>query len=300
MDNSEEIREALKKEGAPLVGITAAEKIREIEDRINEAGSEGRLASMDWLTRSAKKRSDPLLHLPGARSVVLSIWPYSDGGQRFIARYAQHKDYHVTIKEKMQRAWMRAFSNQYAVKYFVDSGAIGEKVYAMKAGLGWIGKNALLINKEYGSFFCIGTIITDLKLKADSEADEGCGDCDRCINSCPTGAIISAGKIDSRRCLSYLTTEHKGEIEEELKPFLKETLFGCDVCQEACPYNSKKRMKSALVPEKIEIKSIKDILSLDEKKFDKMFGKTPIKRLGLDRLKRNATIVLENLRQSGL
>lgn len=296
---NKKIIEALHDNGAALVGILPAEPIPEVIAAIKERGRAGLFGGMDWLYTTADKRGDSNLHMREAGAIICSIWPYGSAvGPAYIARYARHADYHGYIAERMKRAWKEAFDGADDTLFFVDSKPIAEKAFAAKSGLGWIGKNTLLINDRYGSFFFVGLIMTSLALDSFTPTEgciRGCADCTRCMDKCPTGAITSPGVLDCRRCISYLTLEHKGEIPPEMRPLIGTHIFGCDVCQEVCPYNLRRSEAKSSIPAKdIRIPSLDQLADISEEEFRGMFDGTPVVRLGRDLLIRNVTIALEN------
>ena len=204
---------------------------------------------MEWMHRSAEKRADVRHVVPGARSVIVTGTlyntdrPYSSEMAPDVARisrYAWGDDYHDVLKRRLEDllAWMRAHSPEpFSARSYVDTGPVQERVYAQYAGLGWIGKNTCLINPELGSWLFLGEIISTLDLEPDTQGLEQCGSCTRCLEACPTGALVEPGVLDSARCLSYLTIEHRGDIPAEYREAIGTHLYGCDICQEVCPYN---------------------------------------------------------------
>jgi epoxyqueuosine reductase len=206
-------------------------------------------ADMAWMERSADRRADVRAVVPGARSVIVTGTlyntdrPYSDqlpDDVAAISRYAWGDDYHDVLKQRLDAllAWMRQCSaDAFEARTYVDTGPVQERVYAQYAGLGWIGKNTCLINPELGSWLFLSEIICTLPLDADAEGLEQCGSCTRCIAACPTGAILDAGVLDSNRCLSYLTIELRSAIPVEYRQAMGTHIYGCDICQEVCPYN---------------------------------------------------------------
>jgi epoxyqueuosine reductase len=205
---------------------------------------------MAYMSRSADRRADARAVVPGARSVIVTgtIYntdrPYSteaqDAGQALIARYAWGDDYHDVLKHRLDALleWMRAESDEpFDARGYVDTGPVQERVYAQYAGLGWIGKNTCLINAELGSWLFLSEIICTLPLEPDTQALEQCGSCTRCLEACPTGALVESGVLDSTRCLSYLTIELRSGIPEAHRAALGTHVYGCDICQEVCPYN---------------------------------------------------------------
>src|SRR5687767_12239145 len=204
---------------------------------------------MAWMARSAARRADVREVLPGARSVIVmgTVYnadrPYSADappGVARIARYAWGDDYHDVISARLDAlvTWMRdTFDEPFEARAYVDTGPVQERVYAQYAGLGWIGKNTCLINREVGSWLFLSEIITTLDLEPDTQGLEQCGSCMRCIEACPTGALVEPGVLDSGRCLSYLTIEHRGDVPSEYHGAIGTHVYGCDICQEVCPYN---------------------------------------------------------------
>jgi epoxyqueuosine reductase len=210
----------------------------------------GYAASMAYLKRSADRRRDVRRVMPSARSVVVTATvynaprPYStecaDPGRGHVARYAWGDDYHEVIGKRVNDLleWMReASAEPFEARAYVDTGPIQERVYARHAGIGWIGKNSCVINPALGSWILLGEIICSLPLEPDAASDDQCGTCTLCLEACPTGALTAPGVLDSSRCISYLTIEHRGEIPAELQRAIGAHVYGCDVCQEVCPWN---------------------------------------------------------------
>jgi epoxyqueuosine reductase len=234
--------------GFDLCGIAPVDRFPELAF-LREWLDRGYAGSMAWMERSADTRTDVREVVPGARSVVMTATLYNvdrdysaqaspDRGR--ISRYAWGDDYHDVLKARLDSllGWMRTHSPEpFAACAYVDTGPVQERVYAQYAGLGWIGKNTCLINAEAGSWLFLGEIITTLALEPDAEGLEQCGTCMRCIEACPTGAIVEPGVLDSNRCLSYLTIEHRGPIPVEHREAVGTHVYGCDICQEVCPYN---------------------------------------------------------------
>jgi epoxyqueuosine reductase len=209
----------------------------------------GYAGNMSWMSRTARRRAGVQHVVEGARSVVVTGTlyntdrPYSDVPSRgvgLVSRYAWGDDYHDVIGARLDAllAWMReAAGEPFDARAYVDTGPVQERVYAQYAGLGWIGKNTCLINPEIGSWLFLGEIITTLPLDPDAQGLEQCGGCTKCLEACPTGALVDAGVLDATRCLSYLTIELRSAIPDEHRASLDRHVYGCDVCQEVCPYN---------------------------------------------------------------
>jgi epoxyqueuosine reductase len=218
-----------------------------------------------------------------------------------VASYAQYEDYHNFIKKNLRQIaefLARQTTDEFKFKICVDSVPIAEKALAQRAGLGFIGKNHLLINPQLGCKILLGEIITTLKLQSDKPMKNSCAQCDKCLRACPTGALTSDGRFDANKCISYLTIEYKDDIEPGLAEKIGDRLFGCDECICACPYQntapSCKNKSFKLYFNRANL-DMDEILSLTEDEFNERFADSPIKRLGLERLKRNARICLSNL-----
>lgn len=247
------IRQTALELGFAAVGITTAEPVNE-HNHLNKAIASGRVAGMNYLWRNPTARCNPKTLLKGARSVICLAYRY--GGEGFLgdcsvvktprndgskhrARYARGADYHEFILSKLSSLWSKIKLREPSVKskFCVDTSPIMEKALAERAGIGWIGKHTIVVNKNFGSWFMLGEIIIDIKLEPDAPAQNHCSKCTACIAACPTGAISAPRTLDARRCISYLTTELKSEIPKDMSRFVPEGAFGCDICQEACPYN---------------------------------------------------------------
>jgi epoxyqueuosine reductase len=234
--------------GFDLCGIAPAGDFRELAF-LREWISRGYAGEMAYIPRSADRRADVRLVVPGARSVIVmgtlynTVPPYEadpETGAALISRYAWGDDYHDVIKARLDAllAWMHAESPEpFEAKAYVDTGPVQERVYAQYGGLGWIGKNTCLINPELGSWLFLSEIICTLPLESDAPGLDQCGSCTRCLDACPTGALVGPGVLDATQCLSYLTIEIKGAIPVALRPHLDAHVYGCDICQEVCPYN---------------------------------------------------------------
>ncbi len=235
--------------GFDLCGIAPAAPFPELTF-LREWLDQGYAGEMTWLERSADRRADVRAVVPGARSVIVTgtVYntdrPYSDdlpaSDVAKIARYAWGDDYHDVLKARLTAllAWMRETSPEpFAAAAYVDTGPVQERVFAQYAGLGWIGKNTCLINPELGSWLFLAEIVCTLPLEADTQGLEQCGSCRRCLDACPTDALVDAGVLDATKCLSYLTIELRGAIPEAQRPGVGRHVYGCDICQEVCPYN---------------------------------------------------------------
>lgn len=294
--------------GFDLVGIARLGPV-ETAAAFGEWLASGYAGEMDYLARGAEKRADTRLPVPGAKSAIVVALDY--GGREPsgpVARYARGDDYHdvmVARLRELHRYVDSVTGRAIPGKAYVDTGPILERDLARRAGLGWFGKNTMLINPRLGSFFFLGELLLDLELQPDApfEADR-CGTCRRCLDACPTGAFIAPHVLDSTRCISYLTIELKGEIDDALKPTIGEHLYGCDVCQEVCPWNQ--RFARSVREEKFRARPAvagkdarslaREMLSMSDDDFTVAFKKSPMKRAKLRGLKRNAAAVLSSPR----
>jgi epoxyqueuosine reductase len=293
--------------GFDLAGIAAlgpAQSAAHFESWL-DAGYAG---TMDYLARGADKRRDTRLPRPGTTHAIVVALDY--GGREAsgpVARYARGEDYHDVMDARLRTLHARLedeVGHEIAGKPYVDTGPLLERDLAQRAGLGWFGKNTNLLNPERGSFFFLGALVVDLALEPDApfEADR-CGTCTRCIEACPTGAIVAPRRLDATRCISYLTIEQKGEIPEPFRPLIGELLYGCDICQDVCPYNVK-FAQELKVPEfaprpvlrdRAPRELARDLLEMTQDEFSAAFKGSPMKRAKLRGLKRNAAVVLGNV-----
>jgi epoxyqueuosine reductase len=293
--------------GFDPVGITTLGPARTY-DHFRAWLERGHAGEMAYLERGAEKRRDTRLPFEGVRSAIVVGLDY--GGREPpgpVARYARGDDYHEVMEERL-RALHRWLEEETGApvrgKPYVDTGPVLERDLAQKAGLGWIGKNTMLIHPERGSFFFLGALFVDLALEPDPpfESDR-CGTCTRCIDACPTQAIIEPRELDARRCISYLTIEHRSDIPEPLRPLVGEMLYGCDICQDVCPYNVKFARELAepafAARDAIAGTDVRELATrlceISESGFAQAFRRSPMKRARLSGLRRNAAVVLANL-----
>ncbi len=292
--------------GFDLVGITRLGPA-ETAGAFDEWLEKGYAGEMHYLPRAADKRRDSRLPVPGARTAVVVGMNY--GGWEPsgpVARYARGDDYHELMLERLQwlHEWIESTLTRPVVgKPYVDTGPILERDLARRAGLGWFGKNTNLINPTLGSFFFIGVLLLDLDLPPDAPfAADRCGTCTRCLDACPTEAFVGPHELDARRCIAYLTIELKGAIPPALREQIGDHLYGCDVCQDVCPWNvrfSRPLTESAFAPRKAvagrNARSLaRELLAMTESEFSASFRRSPMKRAKLKGLKRNAAVVLGN------
>jgi epoxyqueuosine reductase len=293
--------------GFDLVGVTTLGPA-ETAGAFDEWIARGYAGEMDYLPRGATKRRDTRLPVPGAASAVVVGMNY--GGTQPagpIARYARGDDYHDVMVAKLGelQAWIGArVGRDVRGKAYVDTGPILERDLARRAGLGWFGKNTNLVNPRLGSFFFLGALLVDLELETDKpfEADR-CGRCTRCLDACPTDALVEPRQLDATRCISYLTIELKGEIPEPLRERMGDWLYGCDVCQDVCPWNvrfARAPTEAAFQPRGAiagrDARTLaREILAMDDPAFRAAFKGSPMKRAKRRGLARNAAVVLGNV-----
>lgn len=281
------------RQGFDCCGVARARPLPEARIRTENWLAAGCGGGLDYLERNLDVRFDPALLVPGARSAVVcgisyNRPPASEEIASRIASYAQGRDYHLFIREKLVRVWqaLQALHPGASGRVFVDTAPLPEKVWAVEAGLGWTGRNSLLINPKLGSFLMLGAIVTDIEMEPDNRYEgDGCGNCRACIEACPAHAIGPDRTIDARRCISRRTVEKNEREEGDLHGWI----FGCDICQRVCPYN-----KNAPVPNHPEFAPLpgmldmtrEDWLALTEEEFQRRFAESPLKRCGLERLQR--------------
>lgn len=257
---------------------------------------------MHWLERSPERRTDPRLVLPGARAVVclaLNYYPgEADPNPAYrIARYAWNHDYHDLIEEKLRELDLAMQEIGGRQRFYVDTGPVLERDFASEAGLGWNGKSTVQIHTRMGTWFFLAELLTTLPLPPDTPQNDHCGKCTACMTACPTGAIPRPHHLTARRCVSYLTIEHKGPIPEELRPLIGNRLFGCDDCLSACPWNRFARASRDIrfhARDEIFRRNLRDFLELTDDEFRSIFARSPIKRIKHSRFLRNVCVVLGN------
>lgn len=304
------VKESAAQLGFKLCGITPAKPVGHVE-YLRDWLVKGYAGTMDYLAYHLEKRIDPGSLLKGARSVVMvglqyyqppPPGPKTDTTRGQIAMYAWGGDYHDVLKEKlfkMAELLREQVSEPFRVKVCVDTAPLLEREVAAAAGLGWIGKNTLVLNQKLGSYFFLGAMITTLEIAPDEPATDHCGTCSACMDACPTDAFIGPYQMDASRCISYLTIEHRGAISDEFSTLMGDWIFGCDVCQQVCPFN-----RDAPITQEPRFSprglgsgaAVEDILSWTEDEYREQLRGSAIKRAKLDMLKRNAGIVRDNHR----
>ncbi len=303
-----EIRRLAFAAGFDAVGVAATDAIPEASGRLADFLRNGRHGEMQWMEKRAEQRGDPAALWPEVRSVVmlglnygpdedpLAALDQKDRGS--ISVYARNRDYHDIVKKKL-KALARRMIDAYGgeVKVFVDTAPVMEKPLAAAAGIGWQGKHTNLVSRDHGSWLFLGSIFTTLDLVADAPEADHCGNCRRCLDVCPTDAFPASYELDARRCISYLTIEHKGPIPSEFRPAIGNRIYGCDDCLAVCPWN-----KFAQTSHEAQLRARDDLIapplaelaSLNDETFRKRFSGSPIKRVGRDRFTRNVLIAIGN------
>ena len=301
--------------GFDLVAVSPAGPAEEDRARYEEWVREGNAAGMAYMERERPRRWDPRDLLPEARSVVTFAVNFFSGAPRVeprrgcgrVARYAWGKDYHEVVRERLER-WTESLRElagaSVRAKILVDSSPLLERAFARAGGLGFVGKNTLLISRKLGSFVFLAEVLTDLELEPDSYVSpvapgkDECGSCRKCLADCPTGALVAPRKLDARKCISYWTIENRGPIPEEMRPLIGDWVFGCDVCQEVCPYTglSKETAWKDFLQEggAGPYLPLVEVLALKDDGFKRRFAGTPILRTKRAGLVRNACVVAAN------
>ena len=316
------VKQLAREAGFDLCGIAPVGDFRDLEyfPAWIAAQQHGEMRYMESRTDSGELKRAALRHVaPWARTVIVcalnynTAQPYStkinDSGRGWISRYAwSQEDYHEAVLGRLREVedQLRAQADssgywvpgtEYSSRSYVDTGPLIERVYAKYAGVGWIGKNTCIINQKLGSWLFLGVILTSLELAADLPSPDRCGTCTRCLDACPTHAFIAPGQLDSRLCISYLTIEKRGEIREELRAHMGRHVFGCDICQDVCPWNRKAPVTAApeFQPRPGLVNPALDWLAeMQQDEFRQTFRNSPIRRTKLSGLRRNAVIAMAN------
>jgi epoxyqueuosine reductase len=295
--------------GFQAIGISDVD-LSEAEPRFAEWLARGYAGELDYMRKHGTKRTRPADLVPGTLRVIAARMDYlpdaadgtavlADGAKAFVARYALGRDYHKTLRSRLQRLAERidTEAGPFGYRVFTDSAPVLEVELARKAGLGWRGKNTLLLAREAGSFFFLGEIYTDLPLPVDAPATEHCGTCAKCIGACPTQAIVAPYVLDARRCISYLTIELKGSIPVELRPLVGNRVYGCDDCQTACPWNRYAQVSPEpdfRVRHGLDCAELVELFAWTEAEFQERMAGSAIARIGYERWSRNLAVGLGN------
>ncbi len=304
----EELIQTARAEGFSAVGICAPDAIPEAAARLQAFVAEGRHGQMAWMEDRMHWRGDPTALWAEARSVIMLAELYTPAhdpredtarpDRGAISVYAQNRDYHDLVKKRLKRVgrWLidRAGGE---IKVFVDTAPVMEKPLAAAAGLGWQGKHTNLLSRELGNWFFLGAIFTTLDLPKDKPARGTCGSCTACLTACPTQAFPAPYQLDARRCISYLTIEHHGPVDEELRPKLGNRIYGCDDCLAACPWNKfaveAQELRYSARPD-LRAPPLAELAALDDAAFRARFSGSPIKRIGRNRFVRNVLYAIGN------
>jgi epoxyqueuosine reductase len=310
----EAIAGAAREHGFDTFGIVAPDAIPHAAARLGEFLEGGSHGDMDWLAREPARRADPRVLWPDVRSVImlgvnygpdsdpLAVLARRDSGA--ISVYAQGDDYHDVIKSRL-KAVARFVVAQGGgdVKVFIDTAAVMEKPLAQAAGLGWQGKHTNLVSRDFGSWLFLGAIFTTLDLPVDAALADHCGSCSACLDICPTAAFPAPYRLDARRCISYLTIEHKGPIPRALRDKIGNRIYGCDDCLAVCPWNKfaqAGREAKLAARESLRAPSLRELARLDDAAFRALFSKSPVKRIGRDRFLRNVLVAIGNSADTSL
>ncbi|MEM6644022.1 MAG: tRNA epoxyqueuosine(34) reductase QueG [Bacteroidota bacterium] len=307
-DYSETIKTISAKLGFSYCGISKAEFLEVEAPRLEEWLNRGYQGQMKYLENNFEKRLDPTKLVPGAKSVVSLIYNYypeqvhQAENKPKLAKYAYGEDYHFVIKDKLKEFFfeIQAQIGQVEGRVFVDSAPVHERAWAQKSGLGWVGKNSLLLNPKMGSFFFLAELILDLELTPDGPLKDYCGNCTACIDACPTDAIAEPYIVDGSRCISYLTIELKDAIPSEFEGKMEGWVFGCDVCQDVCPWNRRAspHRETKFEPQGWEDLTKREWKEMTQEVFSTVFRKSPVKRTKYEGIKRNVDFAWRSKKDS--
>ena len=301
------VRQALT-EGFAMARVCAPDAVPEVPERLSAFLDAGYHGQMSWLAERVQWRGDPRALWPEARSVVMLAEPYTpdhdpmDDLERrdrgVVSVYARNKDYHDVVKKRLKRVarWLVAETGC-EVKVFVDTAPVPEKPLGQAAGLGWQGKHTSLVSRDLGNWFFLGAIFTTLELEPDAAETDHCGSCRRCLDICPTDAFPAPYRLDARLCISYLTIEHKGPVDEALRPKLGNRIYGCDDCLAVCPWNkfaATARDHRYAARADLRAPPLGELARLDDAAFREKFSGSPIKRIGRNRFVRNVLYAIGN------
>lgn len=307
MENlTQKIKQRAKELGFQKIGVAKVEELTEEAHRLDEWLSRGYHGTMDWMSRNKERRINPQNIFPDAKSIVVVAMNYytdvqhsNDPDVGKISRYAWGDDYHDVVKERLELLldYIRELEPTANGKVYVDTGPIMEKVWAQRAGIGWIGKHTNLITQDIGSWVFLGEIVLNLELGYDAPATDHCGSCTLCIEACPTDAIVEPYVLDSNKCISYLTIEYRESFSNVQASYVENWIYGCDVCQDVCPWNEKFSTPTLIkefYPRSFNIApKLSEVVSMTEEQFKERYRGSPMKRAKHSGLVRNAKAVLE-------
>jgi epoxyqueuosine reductase len=302
------LTDAARELGFDALGIAQPHDIPRARERFAALAAEGGHGDMDWLAATAERRASPRMLWPEVRSVIMLGVNYgpdrdprsvlAERSHGAISVYAQGDDYHEVVKPRLKTLARFLIAQAGGdVKVFVDTAAVMEKPLAAQAGLGWQGRHTNLVSREFGSWLFLGAIFTTLELPPSQPETDHCGSCRACLDVCPTGAFPQPYRLEPRRCISYLTIEHKGPIPRELRPRMGNHIYGCDDCLAVCPWNKfaqKGREAKLHARDTLRAPALADLVDLDDAQFRALFRKSPVKRTGRDRFVRNVLIAIGN------
>jgi len=293
--------------GFDAVGVATVKRAPHA-DAFHEWLAAGMNASMDWIEKLTETRCDPGLSLPGARSLIALAMNYfqpdPDGisdEMGMIARYARGRDYHLLIRKRLRLIDRELSAAGGTQRCFVDSGPLLERDFAVLAGIAWHGKSTMALHPRLGTWFFLSAVVTTLEFPPDPPLPDRCGSCTRCIAACPTTAIVEPCRLDARRCISYWTIEHRGDLPEWIRPLVGSRVFGCDDCLDACPWNrfAQASREAGFLARPASHLPLRDYLRLDEHAFDKLFEGSPIRRAKRQGFLRNVCTALGNVGAAG-
>ncbi len=308
------ITETARDAGFDVVRFTTPDAIGPAGERLSTYLANGWHGTMDWLITNSDRRADPGVLWPDTRSIILLGMNYGPDADPLallnrpdtasVSVYARGDDYHDVVKKRLKQVarWLHQ-SEDVEVKVFVDTAPVMEKPLAEAAGLGWQGKHTNLVSQDFGSWLFIGSIFTTAQIESDVSETDHCGSCRKCLDVCPTDAFPAPYQLDARRCISYLTIEHKGHIPVEFRAAIGNRVYGCDDCLAVCPWNKFASLASEqklAARDSLRAPSIADMLGLDDPSFRALFSKSPVKRIGRDRFVRNVLIAAGNSNRSDL
>ncbi|MBI3434332.1 MAG: tRNA epoxyqueuosine(34) reductase QueG [Proteobacteria bacterium] len=309
-----ELRQAARDCGFSAFGVTRPDAMAHARPHLERFVAEGAHGDMAWMANGVERRGNPLLLWPQVRSVIMLGVNYADDGDPLaalrqpargaISVYATRNDYHAVIKKRLKRfaCWLVARGGG-DVKVFVDTAAVMEKPLAVAAGLGWQGKHTNVVSRQFGSWLFLAAIFSTLDLPADDPEPDRCGSCRACLDICPTAAFPAPYRLDARKCISYLTIEHKGPIPMHLRGAIGNRVFGCDDCLAVCPWNkfAQAAHDTALATRAVLREArLAELVGLDDARFRALFAGTPVKRTGRERFVRNVLIAIGNSRDAGM
>ena len=313
-DLRETIRARALGEGFDVVRFTRAEAPRDAPDRLGTFLAQGHHGTMDWMAANAERRADPKVLWPQARSIIVvgvNYGPDHDPlddlkarGAGAISFYARGDDYHDVLKKRLKQ--LAAFIIERFggdAKVFVDTAPVLEKALAHAAGVGWQGKHTNLVSRDFGSWLFLGSVFSTLEIEPDPSEEDHCGHCRACLDICPTNAFPAPYQLDARRCISYLTIEHKGHIPREFREAIGNRIYGCDDCLAVCPWNKFAQISRETrfaARNTLNRPSLSELSRLDDAAFRALFRGSPVKRIGRDRFVRNVLIAIGNSKDAAL